>query len=63
MHTQIPEEWTVLSNPEDSLHGLVVDITSYCLLHSTETCDLLMDIEQIDLIGPLVTMETEVLYI
>ena len=58
-----PEEWAVLSNPEDSLHGLVVDIASYCLLHGAETCDLLMEIEQIDLIGSLVTMEIEVLYV
>ena len=58
--TQIPEEWTVLSSPEDSLHGLVVDIASYCLQHSAETeaCDLLMEIEQIDLIVSLVTTET-----
>lgn len=40
--------------------GLVQDITIYCLDHSAEAeaCDLLMEIEKIDMIDDLVSEDT-----
>jgi len=58
--SQLPDKWSSLTSPEDSLLGLVRDITIYCLDHSAEAeaCDLLMEIEKIDMIDDLVSEDT-----
>ena len=58
---QIPEEWTSLDSPEDTLLGLVRDIAIYCLEHNAEAeaCDLLMEIEKIKLIVDLVSEDIQ----
>ena len=58
--SQIPEQWMKLTSPEDTLLGLVRDISVYCLEHSSEpeACDLLMEIERVDLLEELVKEDT-----
>ena len=55
--SQIPEEWLKRSSPEDDLVELVTEICKYCLHYSAEAeaCDLLMEIERIEMIVDLVT--------
>ena len=55
--SQIPEEWLQRSSPEDDLLTLVREICEYCLRYSAEAeaCDLLMEIEKIEMIVDLVT--------
>ena len=45
------------ASPEDDLLGLVTEICKYCLKYSAEAeaCDLLMEIEKIEMIFDLVT--------
>ena len=56
---QIPEEWLERSSPEDDLLTLVTEICKYCLHYSAEAeaCDLLMEIEKIEMIVDLVTVD------
>lgn len=55
--SQLPDVWTTTTSPEDTLLGLVRDICVYCLKHSAEAeaCDLLMEIEKVELISELVS--------
>ena len=48
------------NEPEESLLGLVRDISVYCLAHNAEAeaCDLLMEIEKIGMIVDLVSEDT-----
>ncbi len=55
--TQLPEEWLSEARREETLLPLVRDIAVYCLEHSAETeaCDLLMEVEKVEMISELVT--------
>ena len=55
--SQLPDVWTTTSSPEETLLALVRDICVYCLKHSAEAeaCDLLMEVEKVELIGELVS--------
>lgn len=53
---EIPEQWMEEESPESVLLDLVKTIAQFCLEHSAEAevCDMLMEIEKIDMIVDLV---------
>ena len=53
---EIPEQWLEEADPEAVLLDLVKGISEFCLEHSAEAevCDMLMEIEKIDMIVDLV---------
>ena len=53
----MPEQWSAEDSPETTLLDLVRTLAIFCLEHSAESeaCDMLMEIEKIDLLLELVT--------
>ena len=53
---EVPEQWSEESSPEAILMDLVRKLSVFCLEHSAESeaCDMLMEIEKIDLLLELV---------
>ncbi len=55
--SEVPEQWVTESSPETSLLPLVRKLAVFCLEHSAESeaCDMLMEIEKIDMMLELVS--------
>lgn len=54
---EIPEQWADESSPEATLLDLVRKLCVFCLEHSAESeaCDMLMEIEKIDMLLELIS--------
>ena len=54
---EVPEQWSDESSPEATLLDLVRKLCVFCMEHSAESeaCDMLMEIEKIDMLLELVS--------
>lgn len=54
---EVPEQWADEASPEGVLLDLVRKLSAFCLEHSAESeaCDMLMEIERIDMLLELVS--------